>query len=286
MLATRSPTLVEPDVADGHREEEGDTKRVGDGPAAEAPLVGWRHEPDAFCETRDGQEDRAEEYQVDKKRQEARDDASARSSGHVAKHSAKSTPEAVRSVLTALSRATVKEFEMVGDPLLGEKPGAHSFMGVLAGLPGQDVEVGGRGGIIATLSGEEIAGKGSGVAKLTGTKQHGSVRGKVTKMASALKVQGNLSRDEVTRVVNEHIHQIQACYERSLMSKPGLAGKIVFDWTVNLKGRVSGVRVRSSSLGSPEVADCISKLIRGWKFTSPVGGDVIITYPFLFRMSS
>ena len=220
-----------------------------------------------------------------KKRREDKDSVASRDSNRSAKHLAKSSPAAVRSVLSVLSRATVKEFEMAGDPLLAERPG-HDFMGVLAGLPSQDLDLGGRGGIVATMSGEEVAGKGSGVAKLTGGQHHGGVRGKVTKMSSALKVQGNLSRDEITRVVNEHIYQIQACYERALMSKPGLAGKIVFDWTVNLKGRVSGVRVRSSSLGSPEVATCISSLIRGWKFTSPVGGDVIVTYPFLFRMSS
>jgi hypothetical protein len=56
---------------------------------------------------------------------------------------------------------------MAGDPLLAEKPG-HDFMGVLAGLPSQDLDLGGRGGIVATMSGEEIAGKGSGIAKLTG----------------------------------------------------------------------------------------------------------------------
>jgi outer membrane biosynthesis protein TonB len=220
-----------------------------------------------------------------KRRRDDKDGVASRDSNRSIKHTTKSSPEAVRSVLSVLSRATVKEFEMAGDPLLAEKPG-HDFMGVLAGLPSQDLDLGGRGGIVATMSGEEVAGKGSGVAKLTGGQHHGGVRGKVTKMSSALTVQGNLSRDEITRVVNEHIYQIQACYERALMSKPGLAGKIVFDWTVNLKGRVSGVRVRSSSLGSPEVATCISGLIRGWKFTSPVGGDVIVTYPFLFRMSS
>jgi hypothetical protein len=163
-----------------------------------------------------------------------------------------------------------------------------SIAGAIASLPGEGVNIAkkGGGGFISTLSGEEVAGKGSNVATLSAGKKSGKVRGKVTKMTSGLKVQGKLSREDVTRVINAHFNAIQACYERALMSDPGLNGRIVFDWTVTTTGAVKGVRVRSSTLGNPKVADCISSLIKGWKFPKPEGGEVVITYPFLFRSVS
>ena len=144
----------------------------------------------------------------------------------------------------------------------------------------------GGGGAVSTLSGDEVAGKGSGVATLAKGKGRGKVRGKVTKMSSGLKVQGRLSREEISRVVNAHINAIQACYERALMGNPTLSGRIVFDWTVTKRGTVKNVRVRSSTIGSSKVANCISGLIKRWRFPKPKGGDVVVTYPFLFRSVS
>lgn len=166
----------------------------------------------------------------------------------------------------------------------GRSGSPFQIAGAIASLPGAGVNIArkGGGGIISTLSGDDVAGKGSKVAKLSGGKG-GKVRGKVTKMSSGARVKGSLSREEVSRVVNSHIHAIQACYERALMNNPGMSGRIVFDWVVTKSGRVKGVRVRSSTLGSAGVASCINKLIKRWKFPPPKGGDVTITYPFLFR---
>jgi len=79
---------------------------------------------------------------------------------------------------------------------------------------------------------------------------------------------------------------VQACYEKALLANPGLGGRIVFDWTVTSTGKVKGVRVRSSTLGSAKVASCIAGKIRRWKFPKPEGGDVTVTFPFLFRSVS
>ncbi len=170
----------------------------------------------------------------------------------------------------------------------GSSGSSFSIAGAIGSLPGGKVNIAksGGGGIISTLSGDQVAGKGSGIASLARSKKHGGVRGKVTKMSSGAKVKGSLSKAEITRVVNSHIHAIQACYERALMGNQGLSGRIVFDWTVTTKGRVKGVRVRSSTLGSSKVTGCISKEFRRWVFPRPKGGDVVITYPFLFRSVS
>ncbi|MBW2278154.1 MAG: AgmX/PglI C-terminal domain-containing protein, partial [Deltaproteobacteria bacterium] len=136
---------------------------------------------------------------------------------------------------------------------------AFNIAGAIASLPGDGVNIAkqGGGGFLSTLSGDDVAGKDSGIAKLTQKKKPGKVRGKVTKMSSGAKVSGKLSRADVMRVINSHIGQVQACYEKALLSNPSLGGRIVFDWTVTATGKVKGVRVRSSTLGSTKVASCI-----------------------------
>ena len=132
--------------------------------------------------------------------------------------------------------------------------------------------------------------KGSGQLATKGltqlqASQKGPVRGQVTKLTSGAKVTGSLSREDVTRVVNEHSGQLSACYEKVLLSDPGLAGKITLDWTVKMDGLVKDVRVASSTLSNPKVAVCVVDAVKGWKFPKPVGGEALISYPFLFRSS-
>jgi outer membrane biosynthesis protein TonB len=132
--------------------------------------------------------------------------------------------------------------------------------------------------------------KGSGQLQTKGltqlqAAQKGPVRGQVTKLTSTAKVTGSLSREDVSRVVNEHSNQLIACYEKVLITDPGLAGKITLDWTVKMDGLVKDVRVASSTLSNPKVAVCVVDAVKGWKFPKPVGGEALISYPFLFRSS-
>jgi outer membrane biosynthesis protein TonB len=162
---------------------------------------------------------------------------------------------------------------------------SFSIAGAIASLPGEGVNIArsGGGGVVSTLSGDQVAGKGTGIGTLGKSNRKGKVRGKVTKMSSGARVGGSLSRADVLRVINANLGQVQACYERALMSDPSLSGRIAFDWTVSTSGKVKGVRVRSSTLGSAKVASCISARIKRWKFPRPKGGEATITYPFLFR---
>lgn len=165
---------------------------------------------------------------------------------------------------------------------------SFSIAGAIASLPGGEVNIArsGGGGSISTLSGDDVAGKGTEVASVGTGKRSGTVRGKVTKMSSGAKIGGSLSQEDVLRVINSNINAIQACYERALMSNPTLSGRIAMDWTVSSSGTVKDVRVRSSTMGNPQVADCMSEKIKRWKFPRPKGGEAQITFPFLFRSGS
>jgi outer membrane biosynthesis protein TonB len=204
---------------------------------------------------------------------------------------------AVNNLLNILSRGSGKEGksnklkDLISNiDAVAATPGKGSFSiaGAIASLPGSGVNIAksGGGGIISTLSGDQVAGSGSGIASIGKVQKKGKVRGKVTKMSTGVKVGGSLSRADVLKVINKHFHAVQACYERALMQTPNLSGRIAFDWTVSTSGSVKGVRVRSSTLGNPKVANCISSLIKRWKFPRPKGGEAVITFPFLFRVGS
>ncbi len=163
--------------------------------------------------------------------------------------------------------------------------GGFNIAGAIASLPGGDVNIAkkGGGGYISTLSGDQVAGKDTKITHLEKSKSKKKVRGKVTKMTSGAKVKGSLSKAEVARVVNANAHHFQACYEKALMINPNLAGRVVFDWTISLTGKVKGARVRSSTLGSSTATNCMLNKLKSWKFPKPSGGDVPVTFPFLFR---
>jgi hypothetical protein len=209
-----------------------------------------------------------------------------------------SKSESVSSLLNVLSKGSgtpgksdsIKDLVSNIDAVPSAKGKGSSFgiAGAIASLPGDGVNIArkGGGGDVSTLSGEDVAGKGTGIGSLGKGTRSGRVRGKVTKMSSGAKVGGSLSRADVLRVINSNMHAIQACYERALMSTPSLSGRIAFDWTVTSTGKVKAVRVRSSTLGNPKVAGCISNKIKRWKFPRPKGGEAKITYPFLFRSVS
>ncbi len=153
--------------------------------------------------------------------------------------------------------------------------GGVRLSGGLGGGGGKDTKVGSQllaGGSVGKIS----------ALKGTGTRVRGRVRKAPTRAIRA--TGGHLDRAAIQRVVSQHMHQVQACYERQLLTNPGLSGKIVFDWVISTSGSVSSARQVRSSMRTPAVSSCILKLIRSWRFPRPVGGSVQVRYPFVFRV--
>jgi hypothetical protein len=97
------------------------------------------------------------------------------------------------------------------------------------------------------------------------------------------RVQGLLPMEAVRKVVDQHISEVQECYENGLIRNPGLSGKLVVEWTIGTNGRVSKVGTKVATLQSNAVADCIIGRLKGWVFPRPTGGTVIVSYPFIFK---
>jgi hypothetical protein len=164
---------------------------------------------------------------------------------------------------------------------LSSSAGEFKVSGSVGKAPGDTLRVAAAGSgstDIDTKSASELGNKMTKVQAQTG----GAVRARVTASVQAVRGEGHLDRSEIQKVVNAHLYQVQGCYERQLAKDPSLSGKISYEWVVDGGGGVSNVRIGRSSVHSVEVTSCIQSAIAGWKFPSPVGGSVTVTYPFAF----
>ncbi|HEX8697338.1 MAG TPA: AgmX/PglI C-terminal domain-containing protein [Myxococcaceae bacterium] len=164
--------------------------------------------------------------------------------------------------------------------LIGKAPIANAGLGTF-GLGG-----GGKGGG-ATLGAELLRGKGGGgIGALgAGNVGKGKVGGTVTRATSRSisAPQGSIDREAVAKVINSHLQEVHACYERALLKDPGLAGKVVLEWTIGASGKVAAAKTKSSTLNNASVEACILNSLKSWAFPAPKGGVVIISYPFIFN---
>jgi len=160
--------------------------------------------------------------------------------------------------------------------------------GLAAKVQGSRIEVA-SGELIDTKGSTSVLrsggaeGSGSVAALETGITGNREVQGRVSATLNrTAKIQGGLSRDEVKRVIDAHMDEVVYCYEKTLLNNPGLAGKAVFEWKVQLSGRVGEVNIKSSSLRSNEIHSCIKRAIKTWQFPQPTGTAVAVSFPFIF----
>jgi len=66
---------------------------------------------------------------------------------------------------------------------------------------------------------------------------------------------------------------------------PGLikAHALTLRWTLTPKGEVTFMEVVGRTPVDADVLDCVKREARNWRFTAPVGGEVRLERPFVFR---
>lgn len=149
--------------------------------------------------------------------------------------------------------------------------------------PSSGVQIGGAAGGLSTSGINSLIRK-DGQAGALGGKGDRAIAGKATAQPRLLKqTGGELSKEEIQKVINQHIGEIQYCYEKQLRTQPGLSGRVVLDWTVNLQGKVTVVKIAQSTMASSEATNCMMQKLKTWKFPNPRGGAVSIVFPFVFN---
>lgn len=97
-------------------------------------------------------------------------------------------------------------------------------------------------------------------------------------------VRGSLDKEIIRRIIRRHINEVKFCYEKELMKKPDLVGRITVQFTIAGTGAVVASVVQQSSMNNPSVEQCIAGAVKRWEFPKPQGGGiVIVAYPFVLK---
>jgi len=91
-----------------------------------------------------------------------------------------------------------------------------------------------------------------------------------------------LGPSEIKAAMSAHASAIRACYEKELARKPGLAGKLVVRVVLDADGRVKTATVDSTTLGSPAVESCVTKVVASIRFGWPDYDGFSFVYPLVF----
>ena len=170
--------------------------------------------------------------------------------------------------------------------VLGGATGSGDVSAALAGARGVSIATadsvgaragGGAGrtagiGDVGTAGGGKVALAGKGDAKVSG-----QVSTATPEVDSA-----DVDRAALSRYIRDRLGAIRGCYERELKRNPALKGKVVVRFNITPAGRAGDVRIEENTLGSGEVASCITGLMRSWIFPFKPPDEVPVQYPFLF----
>ena len=186
--------------------------------------------------------------------------------------------------------ASVTNLDAVAVPGATEKN--FTVGGIKGSLGSSKISVGSPGGGMMQTKGSKqvlrsagVGGKGEVAALERGSTGQKQVKAMVTaKMSRTVKVEGGMSREMVKRVIDQHLSDITYCYESTLVSNPTIMGRVIFEWKILMSGRVGEIRIVASSINSHEIHDCIKRAIKTWQFPKPVGGEVVVSYPFVFDL--
>jgi TonB family protein len=87
-------------------------------------------------------------------------------------------------------------------------------------------------------------------------------------------------KQQVEKVIDDHMSDFRECYTKRLKVKTTLSGKLVVLITIEEKGNVSAASITQSL--DDEVDACVSKTMKTLTFPAP-GQQVKLKYPFDFH---
>ncbi|MEI7974152.1 MAG: AgmX/PglI C-terminal domain-containing protein, partial [Bdellovibrio sp.] len=111
--------------------------------------------------------------------------------------------------------------------------------------------------------------------------------GKLTSLGEAREqiesVEGGLDRESVRRTLAQYRKEIKTCYDRALVKKPRISGRVLYQWTITGSGFTSSARQLSSGLETLSLETCVLSIIEGIRWPeSKNGSSTIVKYPFEF----
>lgn len=168
------------------------------------------------------------------------------------------------------------------DTLFKEQSHLKNLVAGMNPMAGQTVQVAQFGG------GSAAGAAGVGYGKGDHSVVSGQGKAYVSLETADSVVEEGLTKDEVGKVIHDHLSEVRYCYESAILRNPDAQGKLMIEFSIGGKGSASGfvkqAKVSSATLNDGSIGDCIVKKLTHWKFPNPRGGvDVAVNYPFIFK---
>lgn len=95
-----------------------------------------------------------------------------------------------------------------------------------------------------------------------------------------MEVEGPLDTLTVKMYLRRYLVGVRGCYESRLTERPELAGRMTLVFQIGPAGAVSGASIERSTLGDPELDECMLTKMARWRFPQPRGGGwVKVSFP-------
>ncbi len=144
-------------------------------------------------------------------------------------------------------------------------------------------------GVFGKMSGTSIGGSfgmgGLGTGEGGGgLRSGGRGKGTTSVLSGQTVIMGSLDKRVIARVIRRGLARVKYCYEKSLARSPNLSGRLALRFVIGPDGKVTRIEVSSSTLGAPEIDQCVEGVLKSLVFPKPAGGgSVTVTYPFNFN---
>ncbi len=91
--------------------------------------------------------------------------------------------------------------------------------------------------------------------------------GLVYPVEESLRIEGSLTKKEVSNVVIEKRYSLKKCYDAALQRSPKLTGEMFIQFRVGkTSGKALATVIRQSTIDDSELKTCITEKINTWKF--------------------
>lgn len=122
---------------------------------------------------------------------------------------------------------------------------------------------------------------------LRGSNKGGKVGGSI-RSSGGLRTtgKGKISKSAIKKAIRKKLHRLTYCYEKALLRKPHLSGRIKIRWTIKTNRRVAGTKIIKSQMKDSKLHRCLMKEIKKIRFPAPKGGAATVEYPFKFSPSN
>lgn len=174
------------------------------------------------------------------------------------------------------------------NPNAGGAPKNNSTSGLIGTLKSKSGKLAASGGMssVKTKGKGFGTGTGYGVQGVKGSAGSRGVAGAVIGSPKLMKVKRSegLTQKQVMAVVKKKAGKIQQCYERALLTSPGIQGRVEYGWYIRPSGKVKWAKVRNSSVRNADsLNNCVIKVFMSMRFPKAKNGastQPTIGFPF------